>query len=143
MNTAKVAYADDNYDIVISLRQATVLDGMRRAILDVEARSEALGLALATDEASTEVDAVPEKWAGYLNFMVTEAYPSCVACIESIENADGAEKTLSKDITFAEFAGLPDALFQEWQKAAYKLNPHWVYQSPETKKGEASEPADS
>jgi len=141
MKSIKVAYRDDGYDVVISVRRATVLDGMRKAILDVEAQSEIMGVT--SESAPTEVDAVPEKWSGYLRFMVSEAYPCCIAAIEKIENAEDAKKVLSKDMTFNEFAALPDALFQQWQKAVYELNPHWVYQSPETKEGEESEPADS
>ena len=72
--------------------------------------------------------------------MVSEAYPTCIAATEKIENGEDAEKKLSKDISFEDFANLPDALFQEWQKVAYRLNPHWVYRTPETKKGEEQEP---
>ena len=130
MRSEKVTYTDDNYDVVISVRQATVLDGMRRAILDIEASAESL-------------DLVEEKHAGYLRFMVSEVYPSCMASIESIENGEDAEKKLSKEMSFDDFASLPDALFQQWQKVVYDLNPHWVYRRPETKQGEEKEPTDS
>ena len=130
MQSEKVSYRDDDYDVVITIRQATVLDGMRRSILEIEATAESL-------------DLVEEKHAGYLRFMVSEVYPSCMASIESIENGEDAEKKLSKDMSFAEFAALPDALFQQWYKATYDLNPHWVYRKPETKKGEEKEPTGS
>ena len=44
MRSEKVTYADDSYDVVISIRQATVLDGMRRAIIEVEAAVDPLDL---------------------------------------------------------------------------------------------------
>jgi len=141
VKTLKVSYRDDEYDLVLTVRQATILDGMRKAILDLEASSEIIKTE--TKDTPTEVDAIPEKWSGYLRFMVSEAYPCCVAAIESIENAEDAKKILSKDMTFNEFADLPDALFQQWRKAVYKLNPHWIYKEPETKKGEENEPANS
>ena len=132
MRSEKVTYADDVYDVVLSIRQATVLDGMRRSILEIEATAESL-----------ELDLVEEKHAGYLRFMVSEVYPSCMASIESIENGEDAEKKLSKDMSFSEFAGLPHALFDQWQEVSYKLNPHWRYVKPETKKGEEKEPTGS
>lgn len=130
MRSEKVTYADGEYDVVISIRQATVLDGMRRSILEVEAAADPL-------------DLVEEKYIGYLRFMVSEAYPTCMAAVEKFENGENAEKKLSKDMSFEDFANLPDALFQEWQKVAYRLNPHWVYRKPETKEGEEQEPTDS
>lgn len=130
MQSEKVTYADDYYDVVISIRQATVLDGMRRSILEIEA-------------SEYPIDTVEEKHAGYLWFMMSEAYPSCLACVEEFENGEDAEKKLSKNMSFEVFANLPDALFQQWQKVAYNLNPHWRYQKPETKKGEKQEPTDS
>jgi len=130
MRSEKVSYRDDNYDVVVTVRQATVLDGMRRAILEIEASAESLVV-------------VEEKHAGYLRFMISEVYPSCMASIESIENGEDAKKKLSKEMSFDEFASLPDALFQQWQKVVYELNLHWVYRRPETKQGEEKEPTDS
>ena len=130
MKSATVVYEDDNYDVEITVRQATVLDGMRRAILEIEASAESLVV-------------VEEKHAGYLRFMISEVYPSCMASIESIENGEDAKKKLSKEMSFDEFASLPDALFQQWQKVVYELNLHWVYRRPETKQGEEKEPTDS
>ena len=75
--------------------------------------------------------------------MASEAYPCCIAATEKIENGEDAEMELSKDITFEDFANLPDALFQQWQKVVYNLNPHWRYEKPETKEGEEQEPTDS
>jgi len=132
MQSEKVTYRDDEYDVVFTIRQATVLDGMRRSILEIEAMAETL-----------ELDLVQEKHAGYLRFMVSEVYPSCLAAVENIENGEDAEKKLSKDMSFSEFAALPDALFQQLQKVVYELNPHWVYRRPETSEGEESEPTDS
>jgi len=131
MRSEKVVYNDGaEYDVVIVVHQATVLDGMRRAILEIEASAESL-------------DLVEEKHAGYLRYMVSEVYPSCMASTESIENGEGATKKLSKEMSFAEFADLPDALFQQWQKVVYELNPHWLYRRPETKEGEEKEPTGS
>lgn len=130
MKSVTVVYKDDNYDVGITVRQATVLDGMRRAILEIEAATESLNL-------------VEERYAGYLRFMTSEVYPSCMASIEEIENGEDAKKKLSKDMSFSEFADLPDALFQQWQKVVYELNPHWVYRRPETPEGEEKEPTNS
>jgi len=132
MKSATISYKDDSYDVEITIRQATVLDGMKRAILEIEATAESL-----------ELDLVEEKHVGYLRFMISEVYPSCLASVESIENGEDAKKKLSKDMSFDEFASLPDALFQQWQKVVYKLNPHWVYRRVETKEGEEQEPTDS
>ena len=61
MRSEKVVYNDGaEYDVVIVVRQATVLDGMRRSILDIEASVESL-----------ELDLVDEKHAGYLRFMAS------------------------------------------------------------------------
>lgn len=130
MKSAIVVYKDDDYDVEITIRQATVLDGMKRAILEMEASMEPL-------------DLVEEKYAGYLRFMTSEAYPCCMASVEKFENGEDATKKLSKDMSFEDFANLPDALFQRWQKVAYELNAHWVYKSSGSKEGEESEPTDS
>jgi len=128
MQSKNVVYSDgDEYDVVITVHTATVLDGMRRAILDIEASTEELNL-------------VEEKYAGYLRFMVSEVYPSCLAATVTIENGENAKKKLSKDMSFNDFAKLPDALFKQWQKAVYELNPHWVYKSSTAKEGEEQEP---
>jgi hypothetical protein len=56
-------------------------------------------------------------------------YPDLVAAAKSIE-IDG----LDGEITFEQFAALPEALVLQWEQAVYELNPHWLPQETTEKK---------
>lgn len=87
----------------VSVREATGLDGMRRQILRAETFKD--GKPVSTDEA--------------VQIMRLVSYPDLTACM--VES-----KGLPEPLTFEAFCELPDRFLDQWGKAVYELNPHWL-----------------
>ncbi len=134
MRRRTIDYQDDEYDVVVVLGRASVLQGAQRAVI--------LGLQYARFRTVSEDDPISLEERA----VATITYPACLSCIVSIENrepkksklADGVieekpkkavvRKKLVEDISLADFLMLPDALVQQWERYAYELNPQWVPQ---------------
>jgi hypothetical protein len=101
-----VTYSDDRVQAEITVTQATVLQGMRRTRLQMEARG-------AKDE---------DQDVQILHILV---YPDLVAASEkgsiTVDN-----EPLPFPPSFEQFLELPAALDNLWEMAVYDLNPHWM-----------------
>ena len=127
MRERTIDYQDEDYDVVIVLTPATVLQGAQRAVI--------LGMQYGrfrTDETITLQERA----------VATITYPACLSCVKSIENRDPDKaKQLMGDIPLSEFLVLPDALVQQWERFAYELNPQWIPRTgePTDEQGEVKE----
>lgn len=111
MRQEVVDYKDDTYDVLITVRAARVIDGIRRTCIMAEQ--------------------IGEPVEAYL-------YPTCICSVDSIENRDPGKKQLSQYLTAEEFLELPEALVILWEEAAYRANPHWEPRlAPQTDKERA------
>ncbi len=149
MATREVRYRDEEYNVIIHLRQARVVEGMKRTQIIQD------NLELATIEAKAKGEDLPEPTVQNLAIRVIRffTYPACLAATASIENpksyTDADDKShpfvgkkLVPEVTLEEFMELPEAMVLMWEEAAYELNPHWVPQlrPVEPKEEEKEEP---
>jgi hypothetical protein len=146
MAVRTVEYQDEDHNVIITLRRASLLDGMERTL---KIEGELLGR-LREEKEAEDREETPEEPTS-VRFIKMYTYPNCVSCVSSIENVpvddDGTmpPKLLSPadEIPFEEFANLPEQLVLMWHEAALELNPHWVIALPGTREeaeGEAEEP---
>jgi len=130
MITKEIVYKDDQYNVTLTVKQATVLDGMTRSVLIAQMFAQPI------DENITE-----EK-ARFRRVLLLHTYPACIAATD-FKNGK-AKKKLTAEIASEDFLRLPDSLVYEWEKAVFELNPHWEVGKKPTKKeetkGEAAEP---
>lgn len=99
-----VEYRDEMYSVLITVRAARVIDGIRRACIIAEQPTEPAETYLAR----------------------THTYAACVCSVESIENPALGKRPLLPSITVEEFLELPEALVLLWVDAAYSVNQHWL-----------------
>lgn len=126
-----ITYKDDDYDVEIVVRQATLKDSFKR----VKLRSREEAQMKARD---AEVQSNPlMMWTAF------RALPDCLGATIKIRNLDESKTQLSDEITFAEFLELPEAMIILWQEATYECNPQWLPRPKEEKQGEAKEPGDN
>lgn len=129
MPVERIEYKDDKYDVVLTVRQATVIDGMNRSVLV----SKMYALAPTRDGAS-EVEQ-------FQRVVLIQTYPACLAATD-IESSGEVELTTS--ITPEDFLLLPEVLFKQWEEAVFRLNEHWIFRRTSSAEGdtegEASEP---
>lgn len=92
----------------VTVREATVLDGMRRELLRMEG-----------------VKANEEEEA--LSILRIVTYPDYTCCLEKSEG-------LAKQMTFEEFCKLPQSFADKWGRVVYQKNPHFVAMEPDEKK---------
>jgi hypothetical protein len=97
-------------EVTITVREATALDGMRRQIM----RGNAIKAA-DTDEA--------------VAIMRLIAFPDLTCCL--VQNLSNG---LPEPLTFEAFCDLPNGLVDEWNAAAYTLNPQFLGIEPDPKK---------
>jgi hypothetical protein len=133
MATREVKYDNGEYNVTITLRTASVLDGMERT-LKIESELLAQGR-----------EGENEGIRPAARFLRMYTYPNCISCVDSVANAEGAKKELppADALTFEEFSALPEHLVILWHAATLELNPQWVVAMPESAEeaeGEESEP---
>jgi hypothetical protein len=97
-------------EVTITVREATALDGMRRQIM----RGNAIKAA-DTDES--------------VAIMRLIAFPDLTCCL--VQNLSSG---LPEPLTFEAFCDLPVGLVDEWNAAAYMLNPQFLGIEPDPKK---------
>lgn len=132
--TREVRYRDEEYNVLIHLRQARVIEGMKRG----QIIQERLGAETVKTVAEGEGAPVPTLDTLTSRLVSFYTYPACIAATTSVDNlksytgADGKKhpftdgKELAADIPFDEFLELPEALVVLWEEAALELNPHWM-----------------
>jgi len=152
--SATVHFKDEQLDVTVEVRRATVLDGIRRAALTADV-SKALGdddsplSQFLKKETGLEITA---SIAAYTLLRFT--YPSCLACVANVTNATDSEFKVETSLTPIDFLSLPELFIEAWEDQVYILNPHWDYRklftkakveagenlTPEEKLGEGKEP---
>lgn len=105
----------DNTSLKVVVERATVLIGMRRARLKVEAEKE------------KDIDRL---------LLRTYTYADIAACTKGTLTIDGRDQPWPPD--FETFLNLPDELGNQLEEAVYAANPHWL---PEEKGPEAEKKA--
>jgi len=130
MTTRVIQFKDNDYDVTLTVRSATVLDGMTRSVLIAQMFAQPF------DASKADVTARLRR------VLLLHTYPGCIAAT-SFENQE-AKKLLDTTLTPEDFLGLPEALVLEWEKVVFELNPHWITERTSEKetKGEANEPND-
>lgn len=93
-------------DMTVTVRAATVRQGMERTRLRLEGRK------------------VEQPDMG-LTILRLFTYPDLVSATVSAQG-------LPWPLTFEQFLDLPDALVGPWERAVYALNPHWLPESETT-----------
>ena len=129
MATSKVIeFSDEEYNVLIRVRRATVLDGIRRSLLILQARERF------PRPNTSDIKIMSE------HILAAVTYPSCVAGTESIENLNpDSPKKLSPDLSLEEFASLPEPLASSWEITVYDLNPQWTPGGAPSEAGEVGE----
>jgi len=105
----------DNTSLQVTIERATVLVGMRRARLKVEAEKE------------KDIDR---------KLLRTYTYADIASCTKGVLRVDGKEIAWPPD--FETFLSLPDELGNQLEEAVYAINGHWL---PEEKGPEAEKKA--
>ena len=132
MEQATVEYQDSEYNVTILVQQATVRMGWQRATLTAHFEGQLKQLP-ATEQGDLAT-----------RYIVFRTIPELLAATVHIKNSKGAKKKLDKGLSLQEWLDLPEALVLNWERAVYKLNPHWVIKPPEEEKqGEAPKPGDN
>jgi hypothetical protein len=93
----------ENISLHIKVEHSTVLIGMRRARLKVDAEKE------------TDIDR---------KLVRMYTYSDMAACTSGTLIVDGKDKPWPPD--FDTFLSLPERLISPVEEAVYKLNPHWL-----------------
>jgi len=132
MRERTVVYKDDDYDVEIVVRQASVEDSFRRMSLHSREKARLTGR-------EGEEFYLPLRWTAL------RTYPELVSCTAEIKNLDADKKQLSSDLSLDDFLQLPEALVFTWEGATYECNPHLMPQrvQEEDKSGEAEGPGDN
>lgn len=135
----EIKYKDEEYDVAIFVRRATLLDGMERSVM-IASALRARGVELGDVEAPEE-DAAPSIEVSK-SFLELYTFPNCVACTSEVRNAKEASKLVPpvEDLTFEEFINLPEQLAMMWVEAAVELNPRWAVGFGADESGEGNEP---
>lgn len=110
-----IEYVDERRGLKVKLwvREATVLDSMKRAVLSAAASTWLEAYKLASDGKARPID------VSALRYASEALYPDLLATTFKYEGLD-------PDISVERFIELPDRLVGVWSDAVYELNPHWL-----------------
>ena len=125
LKTQELIYQDEELTVRLVLGAASVLAGMKRAILS--GRATAFLESQESQAAGTASVAATAR-----NLIAQTLYPDCLAAIVEAEGLDA-------EMDVAAFLQLPEELTDTWQNAVYDLNPHWY---PFRRNAEDEEQAD-
>ena len=123
----ELTYEGGGLKVRLVLGAATVLAGMKRALLQgrAQAYSDLVG---AESGAGGSVEATAR------TLLARFLYPDLLACVVEAEG-------LNVEMSVAEFLVLPEALTDAWQNLVYALNPHWYpFQRPDEAEKNAATP---
>jgi len=131
VNEETFEYKSDKLNVVFTVRQATVFDGMNRSVLLSQMYSTT-----PSGEDMSEVERLRR-------MLLIRTYPACLAVTSVINRGDDA---ILMDMTPEEFLQLPDVLVMQWEEVVFRLNPHWVIRRRSSQEnvpeGEAKEPSE-
>ena len=134
MTQKVLTYKDENYNVDITVRQATVADGIHRSVLVAQ---------MYTLPAVTDTKLASE--SRITRLLLLHTYPACLS-VSTFKHRKSVKK-LEEDMSTDAFLALPDVMVFQWEQIVFELNPHWDIQraakeSVEETKGEALEPND-
>lgn len=139
MQQKTVVHERPGESLSVTVSEATVLQGMKRATLISEAVAL---LRTGRPEAEDEPEAEdlssdwPEGERLSLHLVRRYTWPTCIACTTASTGFDHVS------LTFDEFCLLSERFVAEWEKAALELNPHWSLRFQEDEDEEAEEKKD-
>ncbi len=110
LETHELTYEGNELTVRLVLGKATVLVGMKRALLQGRANAYLDTLPKTNDVAGLD--------AAARQLLVRLLYPDLLACVVSAEGVDA-------DMDVETFLALPEQLTDAWQNLVYELNPHW------------------
>lgn len=108
--TREIAYQDADLRVQLVVGAASVLAGMKRALLI--GRAEAYLKEVSPSSTGQAVAAAAR------TLIARTLYPDCLAAVVTAEGLD-------VEMDVAAFLQLPEGLTDAWQNAVYALNPHW------------------
>jgi hypothetical protein len=118
--------------ISVTVKEASVLQGMRREMLRMQAwRPAAKGSTDLVEEGSTDLveegstDLVPAEQDEARQMVRMITYPDCMAGTVGYEGMEPPD--------FETFLALPAAIVNPWVAAVYELNPSWSGKSDDSK----------
>ena len=117
MNTKVIEYEDENMTAHIVVSEATVLIGMKRTRIRLEAEPEKEE---DPDKRLLRLFTYPDLAAAATEIMLTPA-----AATDG-EKPDEVFISPSPPLDFETFLALPEQLVSAWEQAVYALNPHWL-----------------
>lgn len=129
MKEETIEYKNDKLNVVLTVRQATVMDGMNRSVLLAKMYGD-----------TPDIDSLSDV-ERLRRMLLVRTYPACLAVTSVINRGEDA---ILMDMTPEQFLTLPDALVMQWEDAVFRLNPHWVIRrrtsQEDDEEGEAKEP---
>jgi len=129
MTTKTITHETAGGTLEIVVGEATVLQGMKRQML----QSEALAI-IQKEDGTRKVPDEPDALGLYLLKRYT--WPNCIAATVK------SSKALNHmELTFERFCQLPERFVAKWEQAVLELNPHWRLQG-DTEEEEAEEKKD-
>ena len=144
MRTSEIQYKDDDYEVVIVVRQASVMQGMHRTELVVAGEKQ-----LYVDHPELvdvgNLSAENRVKLNILRMYYQHTFPACIAATTSIVCAEDTTLLILSQLTMTEFLELPEAMVDVWVTAVFTDNPHWmptIVEPKATDPGEEKEPSD-
>jgi len=145
--------ADGDINVDITVSEATLMVGLRRQQLVVQAQAKLRKRGnefLSWIESAVDRDQIPDAeevgqvatvdadytiWLGYCTW-----YPACMAATTRIANKKEATQKLSMKMDSDDFMELPEQLVNAWLQKVYDLNPLWQARRGTNEEGEAEAP---
>ena len=128
MKESIVQYSDDNYDVTITVRQASLAAAFKSYALRAKGEAEIL-----KREKGGMIDI-------YVRHTARRTFPELYGATVEIINGEDANLKLPDEMGLDEFLQLPEALIILWERATYETNPQWMPQRKADESGEVSEP---
>ena len=126
--TASIHYEDPNYNLTIVVRQATAMDGMRRATF--------IGQVIGQTKQQRESEDADALLEGMNNYYLGITWAECRAALHEVTiNDEDKPGRVTANISYEDFAALPESLVQMWHNECVRLNPHWAPKIPDDEGG--------
>lgn len=137
LREVEVVWENDREKITLRLTEANVIRGIRRSRIVNDMRD-----AISADAEDESPEGV-EKMSFEEKLVRIYSYPTCIgsiveATVEAKIDPETSEPFELEaldlvDLSFEQFAGLPESLAVVWEEASVKLNPHWLPQGQDSK----------